>query len=89
MTVRAQLVLVLGLAFLNGAYAADNAPVAREIIPGSELMTAHERERYRQRMRAAGSAEAQTKVRDEHVKQLRERARLHGLELVEPSPKRP
>jgi hypothetical protein len=59
-------------------------PIQREIIPGSELMTSHERERYRQRMRGAKSAEAQAAVREGHVKQMRERARLRGLALPEP-----
>jgi hypothetical protein len=63
------------------AAAADAAPT-HEIIPGSELMTARERERYRERMRAAGSREKQAQVREEHVKQMRERARLRGLELA-------
>ena len=62
-------------------------PVQREIIPGSELMTSGERERYRQRMRAAGSPDAQARVREEHVKQLRQRARLRGLELADPNKK--
>lgn len=61
------------------------APVQREIIPGSELMTSRERERYRERMRAAGSPDAQARVREEHVKRLRERARLRGLELADPN----
>ena len=59
-------------------------PVAREIIPGSELMTSRERERYRSRMRAARNAEEQAQVREQHVKQIRERARLRGLDLAEP-----
>lgn len=59
-------------------------PVAREIIPGSELMTSPERERYRSRMRAARNAEEQAQVREQHVKQIRERARLRGLDLAEP-----
>jgi hypothetical protein len=58
-----------------------------EIIPGSELMSAPERERYRQRTRAAGSVEERSKVREEHVKQMRERAPLRGLRLAEPVPK--
>jgi hypothetical protein len=59
------------------------APVKREIIPGSELMTSQERERYRQRIRAAQAPEEERKVRDDHVKQMRERARLRGLRLPE------
>ena len=69
------------------AAAQDNprAPVQREIIPGSELMSSRERERYRQRMRAAGTPEAQARVREQHVEQLRQRARLRGLELAHPN----
>jgi len=59
-------------------------PVKREIIPGSELMTSGERERYRRRMREARRPEEETRVREEHVKQMRERARLRGLSLAEP-----
>lgn len=62
--------------------AADTtAPVKREIIPGSELMTTQERERYRQRMRGAKSTAEQKRIRDDHVKQMQERARLRGLRL--------
>ena len=60
----------------------SDRPVQREIIPGSELMTSGERERYRQRMRAAGTPDKQAQVREQHVKQMRERARLRGLELA-------
>jgi hypothetical protein len=68
--------------FATGA--SETAGIEREIIPGSELMSAPERERYRQRMRAAASAEERNKVREEHVKQMRERARVRGLRLAEP-----
>jgi hypothetical protein len=59
----------------------------REIIPGSELMSSQERERYRQRMREAGSLEEQRKIREEHLKEMRERARLRGSRLAEPTSK--
>jgi hypothetical protein len=72
------------LACMGVSAAADPQPVEREIIPGSELMTSQEREQYRQRTRAAGSAEERQKVRAEHVKQMRERARVRGLRLAEP-----
>ena len=62
-------------------------PVAREIIPGSELMTSQEREQYRQRTRAARTPEEQTQIREQHVKQIRERARLRGLDLAQPPKK--
>lgn len=56
-------------------------PVKREIIPGSELMTPQERERYRQRIRGAKTPEQEQKVRSEHLQQVRERARLRGLRV--------
>jgi hypothetical protein len=58
----------------------------REIIPGSELMTPQERERYRRRMRGAKSEEERSRYRSEHVKQMQERARMRGLRLAEPMP---
>jgi hypothetical protein len=69
--------------------AAQQVPAApaqpkREIIPGSELMTSQERERYRQRMRGARSDEERNRYRAEHTKQMQERARLRGLQLAEP-----
>jgi hypothetical protein len=73
-----------------GAIAAEQSGaspprVKREIIPGSELMTPKERERYRQRMRAAKSEEERNRYRAEHTKQMQERARLRGLRLAEPA----
>ena len=56
-------------------------PVKREIIPGSELMTPQERERYRQGIRGAKTPEEEQKVRSEHLHRVRERARLRGLRL--------
>lgn len=66
------------------AIASEPPSVKREIIPGSELMTSQEREQYRQRIRAAGSPREEERVRADHLKQMRERARLHGLQLPEP-----
>jgi hypothetical protein len=57
----------------------------REIIPGSELMTSQERERYRQRMRGAKSEDERNRYRAEHTKQMQERARMRGLRLAEPA----
>jgi hypothetical protein len=65
------------------AAAAEPAPVKREIIPGSELMTAQEREHYRQRQRGARSEEDRERLRAEHVKTVEERARVRGLEIVD------
>ena len=77
--------VVMTLAAAEAAEQAQ-APVKREIIPGSELMTPQERERYRQRIRGAKSPQDEQRVRDEHVKQMRERARLRGLRLPETTP---
>lgn len=57
------------------------APVKREMIPGSELMTSQEREQYRQRIRAAKTPETEQNVRDDHYRRMQERARLRGLRL--------
>lgn len=67
----------------HAAAAAESAPVQREIIPGSELMTAQERERYRQQQRGAGSAEARERLRAEHVKAMEERGRVRGLAVID------
>lgn len=73
-----------------GAIAAETekgapaAPIKREIIPGSELMTSQERERYRQRIRRAKTPQEEEKVRADHYRQMQERARLRGLRLAEP-----
>lgn len=83
-TVRAVLAAVLALTVLPApATAAESAPVKREIIPGSELMTAQERERYRQRLRGAGSAEERERLRAEHVKAMEERGRVRGLQVID------
>lgn len=65
------------------AIAADPAPVKREIIPGSELMTTHERESYRLRLRGAGAPEERERLRAEHIKAMEERAQLRGLQLID------
>ena len=77
--------LLLG-ATVVGVRAAEPAfaPAKREIIPGSELMTAQERERYRQRIRAAKTYAEEEKVRGDHDRAIRERARVRGLQLREP-----
>ena len=72
----------------SGAAATAPAPVKREIIPGSELMTSQERERYRQRIRGAATPQEEEKVRAEHVKQMQERARVRGLQLADPAAQR-
>ena len=81
---------VLAAAIFAGALsvavaASEPAPVKREIIPGSELMTSQEREHYRQRQRGAKSEAQREQQRAEHVKAMEERARLRGLQVVDPS----
>jgi len=58
----------------------------REIIPGSELMTAAEREDYRRRFAAAKTDPERNRVRSDHVKAMEERASLRGLKLAVPVP---
>ena len=86
MLMRFRLLLIVLLACAWPAGAAQDAsppPVKREIISGSELMTPAEREAYRQRFSAAKTPEGQEKVRSEHRLRIRERARLHGLQLAD------
>lgn len=72
----------------HAATPAEPAAVTREIIPGSELMTAPERERYRQRLRGAGTAEERERLRAEHVRAMEERARMRGLRVSDPTRER-
>lgn len=83
-----QIAISMAAAIVMASAAVDTigqqqAPVKREIIPGSELMTSQERERYRQRIRGAKTPEEEQKIRADHVGQMRERARLRGLRLPE------
>lgn len=73
----------LTCAALPPAVAADPAPIQREIIPGSELMTAQERERYRLRLRGAATPEERERLRAEHVRAMEERAQLRGLQVID------
>ncbi len=81
-------VAVLFVAAVAPAMAAESAPVQREIIPGSELMTTQEREQYRLRLRGAGTAAERERLRAEHVKAMEQRARLQGLRVSDPSRER-
>lgn len=72
---------IMMAAALDAIAAQDS--LKREIIPGSELMTSQERERYRQRIRGAKTPAEEEQVRAEHLRQVRERARLRGLRLPE------
>lgn len=83
MTFLAVTALVLACGVLPPAVAAEPVPVQREIIPGSELMTAQERERYRLRLRGAGTPEERERLRAEHVRAMEERAQLRGLQLID------
>lgn len=76
------------LAPAHAAAPAEPAAIQREIIPGSELMTSQERERYRQRLRGAGTAEERERLRAEHVKAMEERARVRGLRVSDPTRER-
>jgi hypothetical protein len=58
-----------------------------EIIPGSELMTAEEREEYRKRYATAGTDAGRERVRSDHVEAMQERARIRGLQLADPGSK--
>ena len=68
---------------LAAVAAAEPAPVKREIITGSELMTAQARENYRLRLRGAGTSEERERLRAEHVRAMEERAQLRGLQLID------
>ncbi|NBC23705.1 MAG: hypothetical protein GVY21_09540 [Gammaproteobacteria bacterium] len=50
-------------------------------VYGWELMSAQERQAYRERMRNAGSAEEQARIRAEHHAQMQARARAQGVTL--------
>lgn len=80
------LAFALVCASAQAAAAAGAEPattVKREIIPGSELMTSPERERYRLRLQGAGTPEERERLRAEHVKAMEERARLRGLTVID------
>ncbi len=76
-------VLICSVLPAVAAAPAEPAAVQREIIPGSELMTSQERERYRLRLRGAGTQEERERLRAEHVKAMEERARLQGLKVID------
>lgn len=77
------LALVCAAPQAAAAAGAEPATVKREIIPGSELMTSPERERYRLRLQGAGTPEERERLRAEHVKAMEERARLRGLTVID------
>lgn len=57
---------------------------ARELIYGSQLMSAEEREQYRRDMRAVDEPAAQAKVRAQNRERMRQRARQRGVQLSDP-----
>lgn len=83
LTFCAVMALLLTCGALPPAAAAEPAPIQREIIPGSELMTTQERERYRLRLRGAGTPEERERLRAEHVRAMEERAQLRGLQVID------
>jgi len=85
--------LILGLCFLavGAAYAADQDRTQTRMemqhqIYGSSMMTEHERNTYRQRMRNAKSAQEREQIRAEHHKQMQERAKQRGIKLPDMPP---
>jgi hypothetical protein len=70
------------------ALAADPPPAQQQLIYGSELMTDAERIEYRNRMRAATTAEARERIRLEHHERMKARAAERGVTLPESPPDR-
>jgi hypothetical protein len=60
--------------------AARKAP-AQDVIYGSQLMTAEERDAYRTKMRAAKTQAERDQVRAEHHAQMQQRAKERGVTL--------
>ena len=78
--------LALSLGAVPG-YTADQAPAqSKEVIYGSQLMTAQERVEFRNKLRAAKTAEEREQIRLEHHKAMRERAQAQGKTLPDMPP---
>lgn len=60
-----------------------------EPVYGHQLMSREERMAYRQRMRAATSAEERERIRAEHHEQMKKRAKERGVTLPDEPPMRP
>lgn len=60
-----------------------HSPLRDQDIYGHELMSAEERERYRQEIRNAETAEERERLRSEHQAEIRSRAEARG---VDPAP---
>jgi hypothetical protein len=58
---------------------------ARELIYGSELLSATEREQFRRELAAAPDAAAEGEVRKRQRERVRQRAQQRGMELSEPA----
>ncbi|MEJ2645096.1 MAG: hypothetical protein P8180_09215 [Gammaproteobacteria bacterium] len=53
-------------------------------IYGHQLMTPQERDRYRDRLRAARSERDRERIRQQHIERMQNRARQRGVELGPP-----
>jgi len=81
--------LVSALSLSAGyALAADPEPVKEKVqiqkqeqVYGSQLMTKQERMEYREKMRAAKTAEEREQIRKEHHEQMKARAKARGVTL--------
>ncbi|MBW4049630.1 MAG: hypothetical protein HIU89_17455 [Proteobacteria bacterium] len=61
-------------------------PQKQETIYGSQLMTQHERDEYRAKLREAKTLREREHLRAEHHKQMQERARERGVTLPDNPP---
>jgi hypothetical protein len=86
--------LLIGVSFFGGpAWGTDPAQAQeqtqsqeQEQIFGSQLMTPEERAAYRDRLRAAKTAEEREKIRQEHHELMEARAKERGVTLPEEPP---
>ena len=69
-------------------FAGQAAAADQNQIYGSQMMTEQERMEYRDRLRAAESAEEREKIRNEHHKQMQERAKERGVSIPDEPPAR-
>ncbi len=86
---RNTMMIAIGLLTLvaTSGVSAQSQPVDPPIF-GSRLMTTEERDLYRERMRAAQTAEERDRIRLEHHQSMRERARAQGIALPDEPPAR-
>lgn len=76
--------LLLGLMLAAG----PSLAAEEEVIYGSQIMTQQERLEYRNKMRAAKTAEEQAKIRAEHHEAMKARAKAQGKTLPDEPPAR-